>query len=93
MFHICKCLMEQDEQTQDKLEDLGINSQPEWTNLALNYNDINTFWDWVDENDNVVGTIVVTTMGFKFNIDTPFETLVQSIQDNIDSHRYIVDLN
>lgn len=93
IFHRCKCLMPDDEETADKKETLGIKSDSDWVRHSFRYDDVRVFYDWVNENEEVLGTTIITMMGERFDIDTDFEVFSKLISENLSINGWVTELN
>ena len=93
IFHQCKCLMPDDEETLEKKENLGLPTDDQWVNTSFRYDDVRVFYDWLDENDNVLGTTVITMLGERFDINTLFDEFSNLVTTNLSINGWVADIN
>ena len=86
-FIHCKVLTIEED---DKLEDLGLNSEPMWVNYSFFLGDVRMFYELI-ENDEPVGTRVAFLNGMEVDTDIKYEDMIPLVDEMVKRDMVYVD--
>lgn len=75
MFLYTKVLLPEN----DAIEDLGLTSPEMWVDFAIDMECISTFMDYIDDKDEIDGSIIYTYSGMEYIVKAPFNTIKASL--------------
>jgi len=90
-FH--KCLSLVDDPDAESKEDLGIPIDEKYVRVRFRYADISEYLEWVEEDDDVRGTIVYTFTGRVYFIQTPLDEMDRLMDEYEDERNKLVIQN